>query len=380
MKAKALKLLMTLFGLLALIVLLTPAKFASLALLHVDPVPDTKKYVEDGQYFSAVQYLGFFMDYEYVKEDPEAVELYEKIEEVRSSWSYKAKKLSEGLLTGSSDESYGNYAGIASDFLVIGDIRDLSSQAYNHATGDETDGVIATLAAIGLAASVAQGASAVATVGSAGAAAPAFAGATYVKASVSFLKLARKLSKMPKWLVDRILKVKDLANNSDKFTYLKSTLADVYAFSKVPGGLTLLNKTTGPASLKKMSNFINKISGNSLVVYKLGGDLAVNAAQQSKQFTKQTIELASTYGTRGFRALNKLGEKTFLKITKSKKVINSSEWLAEISGFILSIYSSVLALFSFLTALLWLPVKGAIWLAAKRTVKRIFNKKSTQSV
>jgi hypothetical protein len=43
-----------------------------------------------------------------------------------------------------------------SDFMFIGDIRDLSKQGYNAVNGEEVDAFVATLATVGLVSSVAS--------------------------------------------------------------------------------------------------------------------------------------------------------------------------------------------------------------------------------
>lgn len=58
-----------------------------------------------------------------------------EIQAVRDSLSYQATKLSEGLLSGTSDETIGQATGGATDFLTIGELRDLANQGNNLGKG-----------------------------------------------------------------------------------------------------------------------------------------------------------------------------------------------------------------------------------------------------
>jgi hypothetical protein len=194
------KLILLFIVLVAVGVLWQRAQLSVLALSRIDPVPETRQLVEQERYAEAADYLGFFMDYAYVQADPAAQALQQEIDAVRGSLRYQASKLGEGLLDGTSDEALGQAAGVATDFFVVGDLRDLGKQGVNWVQGEETDEVVAALATIGVLASPAQLVSGAATVGTAGAAAPSVAAATAVKGGTTILKAARKLGKLPPWL------------------------------------------------------------------------------------------------------------------------------------------------------------------------------------
>ena len=78
-----------------------------------------------------------------------------EIEEEQASWFGKAKRFTGGFIKGNTASSEGVAGTIASDFLVVGDIRDLGKQGYNAATGQEVDGIVTALSALGVASSVA---------------------------------------------------------------------------------------------------------------------------------------------------------------------------------------------------------------------------------
>ena len=129
------KLLITALGCVAVYVLFAEQELQLAALSRVQPLPQARALVDEERYAEAADYLRFFMQYDYVRENPEAVTLFESTNAKRTGWLYQASKLVEGVLEGTSDETVGQAAGIATDFLVIGDIRDLTAQGINWSTG-----------------------------------------------------------------------------------------------------------------------------------------------------------------------------------------------------------------------------------------------------
>jgi hypothetical protein len=109
-------------------VLLQQAQLSVFALSRIDPLPETRAMVLEEHYAEAADYLGFFMNYEYVSQNPEAQALYRDISSKRENWRYQANKFAEGVLAGTSDEVIGKMSGVGTDFLVIGDLRDLAKQ------------------------------------------------------------------------------------------------------------------------------------------------------------------------------------------------------------------------------------------------------------
>jgi hypothetical protein len=80
----------------------------------------------------------------------------QEIEEEQASWFGKAKRLGTGFVTGNIDSSEAMAGTVISDFLIIGDIRDLGKQGYNAATGQEVDQLVAVLSGIGVVTSAAS--------------------------------------------------------------------------------------------------------------------------------------------------------------------------------------------------------------------------------
>ena len=309
------KLLVTALGCVAGYVLFAEQELRLAALTRVDPLPQARGLVEEERYAEAADYLRFFMQYDYVSENSEAVALYESINDKRESWLYQASKLVEGLLKGTSDETVGQAAGIATDFLVIGDIRDLTAQGINWSTGEKVDPVVTALSSLGLLATGAQIASGGATVATGGAAAPTVVGATAAKSGIVILKAARKLGKLPPWLGKTLVRASQTVSSTKSFASLSDTFTDVSKLARTRGGFHLLSESTDALSLRRMATFAEQFGEDTATLYRLGGEAAVKAAQRTGELGNDAIRLAATYGQDGLRMLDRYGATTFLKVS-----------------------------------------------------------------
>ena len=309
------KLLVTALGCVAGYVLFVEQELRVAALSRVDPLPQAQALVNEERYAEAADYLRFFMQYDYVSENPEAVALFETINTKRESWLYQASKLVEGVLEGTSDETVGKAAGIATDFLVIGDIRDLTAQGINWTTGEKVDPVVTALSTLGLLATGAQIAGSGATVATGGAAAPTVVGATAAKSGVVILKAARKLGKLPPWLGKTLVRAAQTVTSTKSFASLSDTFTDVSKLARTRGGFHLLSESTDALSLRRMATFAEQFGEDTATLYRLGGEAVVKAAQRTGELGKDAIKLAATYGQDGLRMLDRYGATTFLKLS-----------------------------------------------------------------
>lgn len=309
------KLLVTALGCVAGYVLFAEQELRLAALSRVDPLPQARALVEEERYAEAADYLRFFMQYDYVSENPDAVALFESINDKRESWLYQASKLVEGVLEGTSDETVGQAAGIATDFLVIGDIRDLTTQGINWSTGEKVDPVVTALSTLGLLATGAQIAGGGATVATGGAAAPTVVGATAAKSGVVILKAARKLGKLPPWLGKTLVRAAQTVTSTKSFASLSDTFTDVSKLARTRGGFHLLSESTDALSLRRMATFAEQFGEDTATLYRLGGEAVVKAAQRTGELGKDAIKLAATYGQDGLRMLDRYGATTFLKVS-----------------------------------------------------------------
>ena len=251
-------------------------QLAVLALTRIDPLPRTRELVAQERYAEAAQYLDYFMAYGYVRGDPVAQHLAREIAARRESLAYQAGKAAEGVWSGQSDEAVGQAAGVISDFLVIGDLRDLARQGWLYAQGEETDPVLIALASLGVAATAVQAGGAAAAAPSGGATAPAVAAAATAKSGLSALKWLRRANALPGWLGEMLMRAaarlrqqRRLSEMAHELAGLKGTLADVSALAATPGGARLLAATTDAASLSRAVRLARAYSARAAkVAYK----------------------------------------------------------------------------------------------------------------
>jgi hypothetical protein len=315
-------------------VLLQRSELEVLALARTDPVPQTRELVGRGRYAEAAEYLGFFMDYDYVRSDPAAQTLEREIAEVRGSPRYLADQLAEGLATGTSDELAGLTLGIATDFLAIGDIRDLANQGFRWSRGEAVDETIAALSAIGLAATGAQ-------LASAGAATPA-------KGGVALLKLARKTGKLPPWLGKALVDGAASVRRTGRLDAVTGLLGDSYRLARhagIVGGLRLLGTTRDPASLARTARFAETFGERSAVLYRIGGDAALFAGARAAELGAESVRLAATFGAAGLKALDKVGAIRFVKYaSRTARVSYKGDWLRPLARYLADLPDWLLAL------------------------------------
>jgi len=329
--------------------------YAYQTLIHVNPIPHTKVLIEEEHYADAYNYLNYFIDFAYVREDEEAQKLLQEIIEKRSSLSYKSAKIAEGIRTGTSDELAGQLSAIGSDFFVIGDIRDLALEGTHYFKDEEVDKVLVSLSTIGLVAS----ASTLFTLGS----------SAVVKSGVSVLKLAHKSKHIPSWLgkylvreAKQIRKTKDISNIKPLFMTLDTMRKEV----GLADTLKLLSRTENFKALKGVSKLTKRYGKETAILLKLSDKKLLKHASMLKKMDKKSIKLASTYGTSGFVHLIKGGEKNFVKTTKRLKAYSKVGYKGELGKVFLwlmkHLSDTILILMMGIASLLLLP-----WRKMKRT-------------
>ena len=352
------KILLLVLAATAATILWQRAQLAALALVHVNPVPETKALVAEQRYAEAATYLDFFMAYAYVQDDPEAQALHADIQAKRSDMSYQAEKLYDGLIKGTSDEVIGQTAGVLTDFFVIGDIRDLVYQGTKALNGEEVDEVLVALATVGVVASTAQAVSSVATVSTAGAAAPTVAASTAVKGGSVILKVARKLGKLPAWLTKAIIAGADTVKKTKKLDSVTELFGDVFSLAKIKGGVTLLDKTTDAASLRKMARAADLYGDQTPTLYRMGGDTFLTMAQKTAELGADTIKLAATFGQNGLKLLDNIGALKFVKYTaRGSKMIYKGDIINLLARLLSLIPEFILYLLMAAATVVWLPWK-----------------------
>jgi len=271
-------------------------------LVHIDPIPHTEKLIQEKKYAQAEEYLSYFIKQQYVKENPKAIELLKTIQEKRSSFSYKSEKFIEGIIKGGSDEEIGRASAIASDFLVIGDIRDLSIQGVHYANDEKVDNLIVALSSLGILATAT-------TVYTVGATAP-------IKSSISLLKYGKRVNKIPSWFQTELINYIKIAKETKSLDKINTLLEPIHKlYNKVGLNQTLhiLKISKNRKELKSLANFASRFEKRTQVLLQITNNQAIKYAQAMPKVSKKNFLFASTFGERGLKGLSKLGENKFIK-------------------------------------------------------------------
>lgn len=271
-------------------------------LVQIDPIPHTEQLIKENKYVDAHEYLSYFIEYPYVKENPKSQELLEAIESKRSSYGYKADKFLEGIIKGGSDEDIGKASAIASDFLVIGDVRDLAIQGQHYYNDEKVDKVMLALSSLGLLATAS-------TVYTLGATAP-------IKTSISVLKYGKRVNKLPSWLNTKLLEQAKVAKETKSLEQIKTLFQPIHKLYEKVGlhqTLNLLKNTKNFKELENIVSFSSRFGKKSRILLQTTQNRALNYAKAMPNTQNKNILYASTYGKNGLKGLHKLGEKRFMK-------------------------------------------------------------------
>ncbi len=293
-------------------------------LVRIDPVPQAQQYVQQEKYAEAADYLSYFIDYDYVKEDSVATQLYNHIKDTRDSEIYKLKKMSSGFILGKSDEVEGEVAAVVSDFLVVGDLRDIGKEWAKFIRGQEVDNVALVLAAIG---GVATGALLV-TAGT----------AASVKSSISITKAAHKVGKLPKWLGTWLVEGVETAKKTQNLDHISGFFSDIRKLEETAGSratLELLAKSKNRDDFRNLAKFGNKFGKKTTTLLKVAGDDAIVISARMGNLPKETLLEAATYGRNGVVTFEKYGDtnfQIFKRITKLERGLINSGVKAKVAG------------------------------------------------
>lgn len=286
----------------SLLILKERKTFDVRTLLHIDPIPHTKELISEKKYVEAEDYLSFFMDYDYVKKNPKSLALLQTIQTKRNSFAYKKEKLLEGIIKGTSDEGIGQASALASDFLVVGDLRDLLIQGMHYKNDEEVDKFILSLSSLGLLATAT-------TIYSLGATAP-------IRGTVSILKYGKRANKIPNWLENTLIQQVKQAKETQSLKALQKTLKPLQNLFKTvepSQALQLLSKSRNVKELNAFTKLATRFGKKSQVLLKNSNYTAINYMNKMPNVPKKDFLYASTYGEQGLKGLQKLGANKFMK-------------------------------------------------------------------
>ncbi len=170
------------------------------------------------EYDEARSLLAIGQQYNHAIDYPAYTNYLQKHDTATSRVTKQVTGFTEGFLSGKGSDASGVAGALAADFTVVGDLRDLSEQFGKYQQGQPVNQLITTLAGIGV------GLTAV-TIGSAGVAAPAKAGA-------STLKLAARMNRLTRSFRDELMQIGAKVFDWKQFLRL-SKGADLTSISRV---------------------------------------------------------------------------------------------------------------------------------------------------
>lgn len=276
----------------------------------VNPVQQITELKNQERYAEASAQVKFFRRFDHLKNDPQLLALQKEIDGKRSEWGYQLGKFGQGLFKGQSDEAIGQSSALVSDFLVIGDLRDLAKEGWKAWNDEEVDKIVVALSSLGLVATGSQVASLVGTAGTGGAAAPAVAGSTAVKSGITMLKTAKKLGKLPSWLW------KTVEKNYKNPQKLAQIMGDIGPLSKQAGGLHLLAAAKNEEHLRQLGKFAQRFGDDAALMHQLYGDKILAAAARANN--GHSLKVAMAHGDEGVRLLKDMGERRFIDLARKE--------------------------------------------------------------
>jgi len=254
-------------------------------LTPTDPLPHTQQLIHANRFAEAEAYLGYFVDHNSSMITSEGRELLHTLHAKRQSWTYKAKAVLDGALSGHGDDMEGMIGAGVADLFVVGDIRDLVIEGSHWMDGEEVDEVIVALSSLGVAASAA-------TVSTAG-------GAGGIKGSLSLLKSMRKGRLLPAWFLRALSRLPRASSLQKEASALLDPIVDLYHASGYLGARTILAGSKSLKDLETMRFFAKRFGKESAVLLHIDP----SAVRLAERFSARTVTRASLYGQPGFKRL-----------------------------------------------------------------------------
>jgi len=299
------------------------------AMQQVDPLIKAKELEAAGEYCQAIEYLEYFQDYDYVKSDPEVSLLSARLKDKRESLSFIGSDIASGILKGKGACAEALVSATASDFFLVGDVRDLAlGMTKKYYYGEEADEFTMALASVGI---VAAGVAYM----SGGAAVP-------VKGSVSLLKAANKVGKLPPSLQKSLVKVFKEAGRTGDLKPVMPAARSLYAISRTPNlkareMFSMLSLSKNIGDFKVMEKVASTYGPKTGKFIQLGGDAPVSLVRRfphNKQLVT-SVDTAIKYGSEGTNLLAKTGPTKFMRyvtLTKYSARAGRSVWEGRLSS------------------------------------------------
>jgi hypothetical protein len=108
----------------------------------VKPCKHAQDLIEQSKYAEAEAYLNLYLDLPSIQNKDQLGSLLSSVQEERCKASYKLKEVGKGFIFGASDEAYGQLAALASELLLVGDVRDLGRKGGKFLKKEATDSLL----------------------------------------------------------------------------------------------------------------------------------------------------------------------------------------------------------------------------------------------
>lgn len=299
---------------------------------HFDPVEIAVNFKEQGDRDQALDVIEFSRE----NNIGDQQRLADLNEEYEYGFFEKNKDLFyQGAIKGEVYNTYSGIGCIAADLVIVGDVRDLTKESINLATGKNVDYVVAALSTIGIGTAVAE----VSGVGTA----PGVmvdAGASVLKTSIKFItKTARKIP-------DSILKTVLIGKKVGISFYEKLWSIFKSTNFSIPSTVTILSKLKDFNHLDSAVVISKKAKKGAVLFISKTGDEGFKAYETFKSYRLGDL----------FAAGIKRNPKGVFGVTKFNTIIHSIKFL-EKHGFLIAlliILSLLASIFAMLPA--WISI------------------------
>ena len=308
----------------------------------------------DGRLGEAEQLADWVLDGSEITNRAEVVAIRNEVHDKRTAFWNRAYRAGKGFVIGEGTSIEELGGAVVSDFLLWGDIRDLAKQGYYKVTGKETDPVIAGLAAVGVATSLA----------SYWVADPAEGAEVSADASFSFLKTLKKTghlsNKFCGVLVDgcrQSVKAKSLTKGMKEIVFGMKGLFDGAGAARAAA---IMKHVDDVDSLKAVSKMAKQVAEPTAILVRKYGAAGVDAIRELAKTENgaEALAKAARKGPKGLKWLVKDIKRgvpvRFARSLWNKHPQKLAKELAMAIGRIpMAIASGILALFGLLQTRVW---------------------------
>ena len=215
-----------------------------------------------------------------------------EIERDQASWFGKCSRFVSGFLKGTMNSSEAMVGTVVSDFLVIGDLRDLGQQGYNAASGKKVDAMIVTLSTFG---AVATGASLIPE--------PAEPAAVGADTGISLIKGLRKINAITNRFAQEAMDLTKEALKTKKFGRVGEIIENISAIAKeAPAGTmgTAMKDVESIEDLKAVSRWTQVAPNETIAALSLNDKGAASWLKSTQSASGKLLGETLRKGAAGF--------------------------------------------------------------------------------